>query len=214
MRSTLAVTTAAADLHLLSADERRSAAQVSGSASDTVLDAMSLNVSAAIMAECNVAAGAGAEPTLKRETLTETFYSVSCCDLALARRHDVAITSITENGTVLAASDYLVDAEAGLLARLEGDLPRRWCASKVIVVYQAGFATVPADLKLAASEYIRSVWRAKDRDPLVKAERTTIPDVRETERQYWVGAVPGETDGAVPEAIGGKLKRYRNEVIA
>lgn len=211
MRSHLAVTTAASDLQILTVAELRLAAGVADSSQDTALAAIGLNVAAAIMAACSVSVGSGAEPTLKKEQLTETFFKVDTCELVLSRRHNVTVVSLTQDGAALSPSEYSVDSEAGILVRLSSGVPTKWCASSVVVVYDAGFETLPSDLKLAASEYVRSIWLSRDRDPLVKSEKIVVPDVRETQREFWVGAVPGSGgSGPVPDAIAAHLQRFRN----
>lgn len=210
----MTVTTAASDLQLLTIGEMRDAAGADDGSSDIALSALGLRIAADIMAECNVATGSGANPTLRRETLTEVLRGVHADEIVLRRRHDITITSVVEDGVTLDAADYVVDPESGILNRLESDMPVSWCAQKVTIVYAAGFDTVPQDLKDAATDFFRASWLALTRDPLVRSERTDIPGVMEQERQYWVGSVPGQSnEGAVPDTIDGKLKRYRNAVV-
>ncbi|TPJ60828.1 hypothetical protein [Mesorhizobium sp. B2-6-1] len=216
MRSSLAVTTPAGDLSLLTQSERREAAGLAaGDASqDAKLAALDLRLAAAIMAECKIAIGAGGEPTLLQETLTETFRGVHLAEIILSRRHKIEITSLTEDDTAITFdTDFVVDPESGLAARLCSDQHVRWCASKIVVVYKAGFtfATIPGDLKQAAMDFMRLAWAEKDRDPSLKSEVVDIPDVRRVERGFWVGSVPGQsTEGAVPDIVAGQLARYRN----
>lgn len=215
MRSTLAVTVAASDLHLLTVQEMRDAANVSDYSADARLAALSLSVAAAIAEACNVAPGAGAQPTLKKERLTETFWGVNAGTILLSRRHEIDLQSVTLDGVELDGASYAADPEAGTLVRLRDGYLSRWCARQIVVIYDAGFATIPAELKSAAGQLLRALYIAGQRDPLVKSERISIPDVRETQRDYWVGSVPGqEASGTVPAVISGLLKRYRNEAIA
>jgi hypothetical protein len=218
MHSVLVVTSVAADRSLLTQDERREAIGVTDSSQDTRLAALDLRLGAAIMAECNIAIGAGGEPTLLQETLTETFRHIEAPELVLSRRHKVAITSIVEDDVTLTADDdFVVDPESGIVTRLCNDWPRRWCAGKVAVVYQAGFASdaIPGDLKQAAMDFMRLAWAEKDRDPSLKTEMVDIPDVERVERGYWVGSVPGlSTETAVPDVVAGQLARFRNMGVA
>ncbi|MER9710176.1 hypothetical protein NKJ13_07890 [Mesorhizobium sp. M0174] len=216
MLSVLAVTTPASDRSLLTQAERREAIGVTDSSQDTRLAALDLRLGAAIMAECNVAIGAGAEPTLLQETLTETCRRVDAAVLVLARRHNVEITSLIEDGVTLTNEvSFTVDPESGLVTRLSDDCPRRWCAGKVVVVYKAGFVTVPGDLKQAAMDFMRLAWAESKRDPALKSEVVDIPDVRRVERGYWVGSVPGQSsEGAVPDIVAGQLTRFRNMMVA
>lgn len=214
MLRTLTVTTPASDSQLLTIEEMRAAAGVSDNSQDTQLSAMGLKVAADICSECNIAVGSGNQPTLRRETLTEVIRGAYADTLVLSRRYEIAITSIVEDDVTLDAADYLIDPESGILHRLCGDIPTTWCAQKVTIVYAAGFDTVPYDLKDAATDIFRSAWLSKDRDPLVRGQREDVPGVYERETTFWVGSVPGQSnEGAVPDMVEGKLKRFRNGVV-
>jgi hypothetical protein len=215
MKSLLTITTAASDLALLTIEEMRAAAGVTGGGSDTALQAMERRVAASIMSECNIAIGGGSPPTLLRETLTQTIYQACGESLILARRHDIVITSIVEDDVTLLAADYMVDPESGLATKLCNDYPSWWSARKIVVVYAAGFTTVPADLKMAATDFFRSSWQEQSRDPLVKSQRENVPGLMEKETAYWVGSIPGQSnEGAVPDLVAGQLKRFRNMALA
>jgi hypothetical protein len=219
MKSFLTIAEDAGDLALLTIDELRAAAGVTGNGQDTVLSALGLKTASSIMSECNIAVGSsadGVEPTLKQETLQETFYQVDVDELLLARRHNVVITTLVEDGSTLTAdTDYLVDPESGMLTRMTSECPRRWCARKIVVTYKAGFETIPNDLKQAATDFFRYAYLELTRDPALKSETIDIPGVERTERAWWVGAVPGQSlEGAVPDVVAGQLKRFRNFVVA
>lgn len=212
----LAITTPATDLQLLTIEDMRAIAGITGAAQDAALTALGLSVAASIAAECNVVAGAGGVPTLLRETCTETLRNVDCRVLVLSRRHDVAITSITVDGTALETSEFEADPETGMVTRLSSDIPIRWFAQKVVVVYAAGFdgADLPGDLAMAASDFFRMSWQEGQRDPALKRFVEDIPGVLKTEKEWWVGSVPGQArEGAVPDVVSGQLKRFRNERI-
>lgn len=214
MRSSLAITTAAANLALLSIEDMREAAGITGSGSDPVLTAMGLRLAAAVTTECNIAIGAGAPPTLLRETVTETFRDVGAPVLMLARRHEISITSVVVDGVTLDAADYEVDPESGILTRLSADEPIGWSARKVVVVYAAGFTTVPGDLAMTMMDFFRLAWLEKGRDPSVKGVEIDVPDVERIRTDYWVGSIPGQSsEGAVPDVVAGQLSRFRNMVI-
>lgn len=213
--SLLTVTTAATSRQLLSIAEMRAAAGVTGSGQDATLLALGLRVADAIAAECNIPVGSGAPPTLNRETLTETYRRISADELVLSRRHDVLITSILADTVELIAADYEVDPETGLLWRLCDDHQIRWCASKLTVVYAAGFEEVPGDLKMAAMDFFRLSWIEGQRDPALKSHEVDIPGVKKEVKTWWVGSVPGQSnEGAVPDVVSGQLKRFRNAGIA
>lgn len=216
MRSFLTVTSAADDLHLLTAAERRVAAGLvsTDTSQDTALAARSLAVAAGITSECGIATGSSADPTLKQETLTQTLYAVEVEQLILARRHNIEITSITEDGTALTEdTDFLVEPESGLVTRLSGDCPIRWCAQKIVVVYTAGFETIPGDLKQAASDYMRALTLELTRDPYVKAESVEVPGLESRRTELWTGTLPGDA-GGVPPMVAAQLTRFRNPIVA
>jgi len=223
-RRDLVVTTPASDLHLLTDAERRVAAglQPDDASQDIELDARSLTVSANIANECRVAVGRGADPTLKKETLTETFYGVHNEVLRLARRHNINIASLTVDGAVLPAPQYLVDVESGVLTRLstDGQSVMDWVASKIVAVYDAGLPDpIPGDLKQAAKDYFQSITMELTRDPSVTSESVEVPGL-ETRRIDYGGrslfARAGNvaTPTTLPPGIGTLLTRYRNVLVA
>jgi hypothetical protein len=215
MDSRLVITTPADDLLLLTPEERRTAAGVTVADYDDMLEAMDLIAAAAIMDECNIAVGAGSDPTLKRETLTETFRNVTADCLMLARRHEVTITSDTIDGVALQTSEYEVDPESGVLRRLDGAFYCPWYAMTAIVVYHAGFTTVPAALKGAASAALQSIWSRSRRDPAVKAQEIDVDGIDRVRTDYWVGTVPGQAGfGTLPDFVIAQLKRFRNAAVA
>lgn len=217
MHSQITISAAATSIALLSQEQRRAAVGVTDAAQDTQLEALDKSVALAIAAECNVAVAAGHPPTLKQETIIETFRAAWAEVLILARRHDVNIVSVVEDDVTLEASLYLVDPEAGILHRLCGGEDTGWQARAVVVTYSAGFAddSIPNDLMQAASDFMRLQWSARARDPSLKSEVIDVAGVLRKERAYWIGAVPGQsTADAVPDIVAGQLRRYRNESVA
>lgn len=216
MHRLMTITSPAADQQLLSVEELRRAIGIEDASMDARLSEIGLRVAAEIAAECNIATGLGAVPTLRRETVTETLRSVHCDRIMLRRRHEIAIASVVEDGSTLTdGTDYVVDGESGVLWRLASDLPDLWSADRIVIVYAAGFDTVPPDLRDAAARFVRAAWMESTRDPLVKGVETDIPGVMRERTDYWVGTVPGQSgEGAVPDIIDGKLKRFRNTAVA
>lgn len=207
----LTIVTPAADPGLLTIDQLRDACGVAGAAHDAALIAMGRRISAAISAECNIAIGAGAVPTLRRETVIDTCRMVRSARLLLLRRHEVEISSIVVDGTALDVDDYVVDPESGLIAKFCSDEPVPWCASKVVVTYAAGFDTIPGDLEQAARDFARLTWLERNRDPSVKGSETEVPGVLRQRTDYWAGSVPGQAgEGPVPDVVAGQLARFRN----
>jgi hypothetical protein len=127
-------------------------------------------------------------------------------DLVLARRPLTSITSVTENGTVLDATGYEIRKGSGLLTRLSGDRFSCFPCGKITVVYAAGYATAPDDLKLAASKLAAALYSETARDPNLK--RVDVVDVEE--REYWVGP---KDDPLLSEEISDLLAPYRQIYI-
>lgn len=208
--SLLTVTTPADDLALLTVAELRAAAGLAATdgSLDTELSALGRRVAASITAACRIARAGAVQPTLRSETLSETF-RLSCerRELVLARRPIAEIASVTENGTVLESAAYESDDAAGLLYRLSADTRACWPAVKIVIAYTAGWATVPPDLALAASKLAATV-RAEDRraDPNLRSEE--IPGV--ISQTWWVGP---KDDPAIPGEVLDLLGPYINPVI-
>lgn len=198
----LVVTTPASDPTLLSAQELRDAVGAADGSHDTALASIGRRVAAAIARVCGVAAGGAVAPTLRKETLTETFrLEAARQKLILARAPVVSVTSVVEDGITLAAADYEIDAGPGLLLRLDDDTPAAWEPCKITVVYSAGWETVPDDLKLAATKLVQAAFASGSRDPDLKRER--VDGVGEWE--YWVGPAG---DPLVPDEVMHLLAPY------
>lgn len=207
MRSLLTVTTAAADRSLLTIEELRAAVGVTDGSKDAALTSLGLRVSASITAACKVWPAGATPPTLREEVLTETYrHRDRHAQLRLSRRPIVSITSITEDDTALTPDEYEVDPTTGIISRLDADWPLQWLpwrACLITVVYTAGWATVPDDLKLAAVKLATTFWTEAGRDPNLR--RVEVPGV--LLREYWV---PPTTDPAFPQEVIDLLSPYMN----
>lgn len=207
MQSLIAVTTAASDLTLLTDADLRQATGVA-TGSDTQLAALGRRVAAAITSRCNVRTAGAQTPTLRLETITETFRLDCPVDvLLLARRPVVEIVSVTEDTVAVDSTDWETDEAAGLLRRLSSDYPAWWQACKIVVVYRAGWATVPDNLRNAAMKLAGVFWSEGQKvDPSLK--RVSIPGV--IDKEYWVG--PSD-DPALPREVEDLLGDYINTVV-
>lgn len=205
----LAVTVPAADVNLLTAEELRLAVGLAAdnAAKDSTLAPLGLRVSAAIARECAVAQGGVAPPTLRSETLTETIRpDVRRAELILSRAPLVSVTSVSEDGVALVPDDFEIDAAAAVLTRLSDDGgPQPWKTARVVVVYVAGWATVPDDLKAAAAALTRFWYFQTGRDPTVRSEE--VPDVHKVSFTT-PGAAVAEYK-AVPPDVAAMLDPYR-----
>lgn len=203
----LTLVTAATDKTLLTIEELRSAAGVTGSGSDTALTTLGGEIAALIARHCNVAAAGVAEPTLRSEALNEIFrFGRSLPNLVLARRPVSAITGVSEDGAEVDPSEYEVDVPAGILYRLSGDARCYWPQAKISVAYTAGWTTVPFGLKKAAKMMVNDLWSSSTRDPNLK--RVRIEGV--SEREFWV---PPTTDALITTEVAQVLAPYVNVTV-
>lgn len=193
----LTVTTAATDLTLLTVAELRAAVGVADGKQDAKLSTLGFRTAAAIASACKVASDGAVPRTLRLETLSETFrLKSSHTEIVLSRRPGISITSVTEDETALTADDYELEKGSGILRRLDGsDNPSCWAAAKIVVVYTAGWATVPDDLKLAATKLAAAFWSEGQKiDPALKRESI----VGVIEQEWWVG--PSD-DPLIPQEV-------------
>jgi hypothetical protein len=166
------------DRTLLDITELRAAAGVSNGSKDTELTLLGGYVAASITKACKVATDGAIPPTLRLETVSETFRlhyqhnSSRRSSLILARLPIIAIASVTENDTLLDTDQFEYDAAAGLLYRLSGSCRVPWCGGTVVVVYSAGYAVVPDDLKYAAIKFVKAALQQDSRDPMLMSKRT------------------------------------------
>lgn len=216
----LIVTTPATDALLMSAEQMRVAAGLpSGDTSqDAALALLNARISADVYDVCGIAvADDGKEPTLRQETLTETFRYPSSGPLLLSRRHHIEIDAVTVDGELLDPAEYEVEAESGLLHRVVGQHISCWRGSLVTVVYKAGFATVPALLVGAASDLIRFRRSEVERDPLIRSQRVKVDGVDEVQTDYWVNSVTSgsasSTGASIPPNVAASLSRFMNFTI-
>jgi hypothetical protein len=205
------VSAPATDRNLLTIAEMKAALGITDSDSDAALTTLGLQISDMIARECCVAADGVAAPTLKRETIVETFrLNRRVNPLRLGRRFVDSIASVVEGEVALTAADYEAKKAAGFVARLDASGGvASWPATKIVVTYFAGFATVPEPLKLAAITVLREQWSAASRDPLLRRER--VDGVSEME--FWVNSSSGSATGALSGVAASMLDPYRYIVI-
>jgi hypothetical protein len=192
----LTVTTAATDRTLLTLAEIQAATGATDAVDAAALAVLNARVAAAIARECCVSVDGVTPPTLRLEVLTEAFRLDRIDDnsrltlpigyVLLSRGPIVSITSVVEDGVTLPTDEYEINTTNRRLYRMDGDDERTsWASAKITVAYTAGFATVPDDLKLAASKLARILWTEEGpnaREPGLK--RHSVDGVGE--REYWV----------------------------
>lgn len=181
MMSIFTVTSPAAELSMLTIAEMRAATGVSDASRDAELMTIGRSASIAIARRCCIVDDGVHQPTLMQETCTEVFRWSDCGPIRLSRRPVTSIISATVAGTVVDAADCEISGGRNLI-RLSSDAPTDWAAGKITIVYNAGYATAPYDLKMAATKLVTALNVEKGRDPNLKRE--DIPGV--IEREYWV----------------------------
>jgi hypothetical protein len=99
--------------------------------------------------------------------------------------------------------------------------PKTWRnRNAILVIYQAGYAlpndqyganvaTLPSDLESACIRLVVWRFRARGRDPMLRAQQQ--PNLGS--EQYWVGATPGQ-NGPWPNDIMSVVNAYRQAVVA
>ena len=208
----MSVTTAASTYDLVSLADVKADWAITGT--DATRDAF---LSRAI-SRCSTAAGQYCNRVFPSETVTETFFAERDIQprmnyggvdpLQLTRWPIVAITSVVEGiGTAAItldpASDYFPVPEDGCLIRLGSDgQPMNWPATKIVVVYVGGFASIPLDVQDAVSRMVWTRYAEQNRDPLIKRQKAWGVD----EVEYWAGGAEGNMDSGTADI----LDNYRN----
>lgn len=196
------------DRSLLTLAERRAAAGLSAgdNSKDVILNPLGNYVDAMITKACRVPVSGVIPPTLRLETVAETFQFKSCqSGLFLGRKPVVAVTAVTEDGTALTSDEWDLDGQQ--LYRASGDARTYWGIGETAVTYSAGYSTVPDDLRYAAIKFMQAELHTSGRDPLLK--RIVLPDV--IEKEFWVD--PSKTDVVPAEVmsildIGGYINKW------
>lgn len=113
--------------------------------------------------------------------------------------------------TLLEGSDFQSDLARGWLIRLNKytGYPSSWDPVMTTAVYQAGYASIPADLVDATLRLVTARFAARGRDPLLRSEDQPGLGTQ----AYWVGGMPG-VKGAFPQEIAAILDLYRVPVTA
>lgn len=111
---------------------------------------------------------------------------------------------------LVAGTGYQIDAARGWLVRLNPytSYPTTWDAVQTTVVYQAGFATIPADVVDATLRMVTGRYTARGRDPLLKSQ--SQPNIGE--QSYWIGTLPSMR-GGMTEEVADLLDNYRVPVV-
>lgn len=203
MGSIVTVTTARTDVGLLvDLEALKDELQITTTTNDDYLEGLLLRVSEAIETHCH--------RVFAVETVSEVFRPDAGAKaheaLILTRRPVIAITSVTADGTLLAASEYEVDKESGLLYRLSDDARSTWSEAKITVVYSSGYATIPGPVQQGIFELVKLNQAARTRDPALRSENIL-------EGLYSYTLFNGENLSSVLSGVSG-LDKYINRTVA
>lgn len=194
------------DRSLLTLDELRAAAGVSDASMDATLIPMGAYISALITSACEIIRDGAIPPTLRLETVIETWRPKKRVPTLIPSRVPIVeIASIVENDNELDTDGY--EISQGMLWRLMGDCRCMWSGCAIVATYDAGYAIVPDDLKYAAIRFVQIETSRGNRDPYLKAR--TVPGV--LEQQWWVDP---SKDSVIPAEVQDILMRggYVNKI--
>lgn len=104
-----------------------------------------------------------ADTDFSRKTITAEKHDVYGTRTAVCLRHRpvLSVTTVTERGTTLAATEYATDARWGMLKRMAGTYDRATWAegtNSVSVTYVAGWTVIPADVRKATLQILEHLW--------------------------------------------------------
>jgi hypothetical protein len=209
VRVTSTVVTAASSYDLVDLATVKDELGITNGLSDAKLKRYITAASAAIANHCN--------RVFARETVSDRFdIRVPRLQwagervLQLNRFPAIAIASVLENSTALVQdTDFRVEMQSGALVRTNSDGSTiSWTQTPIIIQYDGGYPTIPADLADAAVRLVRTRWFAKDRDPM--ARQVNIPGVMDV--AYWVPT--GADAGNMPLDVVDILSNYAVPMIS
>lgn len=194
-RSLVTVTTPATERDLCTLTAVKLELSLSGSAADAILTERIAQMSAMIETHCR--------RVFARETVQEIFRDVDDYRLSLTRFPVSSITSVTIDGEALSSGDYEIDAEAGALFRLSSDARVSIYASKVTVIYTAGYVlpdtanpTLPADIQRACVLAATTAYLGKGRDLTIRSESAQdVVQVSYLDPRAGIEALPPQVAG-------------------
>jgi hypothetical protein len=205
------VTTAAASYDLVTLDIVKDELGITDNSKNSVLQRYITSASAMAAQYCN--------RVFPAETLQDEIWAArdpwpriipgGLPSLQLARWPIVSVTSVTENGVALVQdTDFTISAAAGQLIRLDvNGYPRMWPIYPLVVVYVAGFATIPVDVQDAVTRMVTRRYASKGRDPNLRQQ--SIPGV--LEQNWWIAT--GTDSGNMSPDISDILNNYRIPVL-
>lgn len=189
--STALVTLAAAKTEL----------DITGSSSDAALGARIDDISAEIAGLCNRENFGSARVEERLSVRRGTKWP-----LWLRHWPVTAIISVTEDGTPLETTDYLLGEKRQLLRRdAQNGHIIPWRACEIVVTYDGGYnlpGDCPGDLRRAALLLLTASWRSTGRD--MRERAVSVPGVMDV--TYAVA-------GSLPAHLEATLARYTNSNV-
>lgn len=166
---------------------------------DTVLNLLIAAASLAIEAYCGT--------ILAQRTVTETIISEDGLDsLVLRYAPVISLTSYTLDGAAQLIGDYEVLLRQGIMRRTDGGA-LIGARQKGVIVYAAGYATIPSDVAQATRQLVLSMFYNRQRNMSLKSE--DVPDVGSVEYASASDSlVTGPGGGQLPADIAILLARY------
>lgn len=208
---------------LTSLETVKTVLQITDGASDSYLDLLITQASAAAASFCNrVFASEKLQDVFRLQRGTNGLPS-RIDELQLSRWPVTAIASVTTlassndtAATLVEGTDFETDYDLGQLFRLGGDgNPCRWDAIKTTVVYTAGYklpgnagASLPGDIEGAVIDLVKLGWFGRARDPLLRSDEVAGVGTQ----QFWIGSTSGN-QGSLPPSVADRLVNYRVPTI-
>jgi hypothetical protein len=104
-----------------------------------------------------------ADTDFSRKTVTSEKHSVLRCtsSIVLDHRPVLSVTSLSESGTALSASDYTVDNRWGVVYRQAGSYQdTEWVQGRnnVTITYVTGWSIIPPEVRQATLQILEHLW--------------------------------------------------------
>jgi hypothetical protein len=104
---------------------------------------------------------------IMRRTMTETYDGSSSGSIVLRSTPVISITSVTESGTLLTGSDYVINKSTGVLYRGTTTSPFSFATGRqnIVVVYVAGYTDPPKIVRKVALNGVQRAWQQSQQAP-------------------------------------------------
>lgn len=176
----ITITTAAESYKLITVAQFKANIGLTTSTDDTEIGLMIDRVSAQIVAYCN--------QNFAKQTYTETLSGSGGKNLLLTNTPIVSITSITYDGTLVEASEYVLQ-EPGIgivwnnncwnYTRGEYQYSVVYLAGYILPSFTTGTPNLPLDIQAACLEMVKTMYYGRTRDSSISKE--AVPDVYSVE---------------------------------